>query len=170
MSYLQRRAKSTTNTHRTQNHVSYGITYLVRYSSSYLLVLLCTTNKTGGGRATAGEWCMYTANTAAALPAVIYLVHVFRTTWCIAILVLLCTTNTSVGARAKVGERRRASDMLYGHSNTAVPAVVSTFFRYLDRIYISSLLIAPVRNFFFFFTTRANFSAAASERRRTTYE
>ena len=38
------------------NQLSYGITYLVRYSSSYLLVLLlCTTNKTGGGRATVGE-------------------------------------------------------------------------------------------------------------------
>ena len=37
--------------------LSYGITYLVlvRYSSPYLLVLLWTTNKTGGGRATAGE-------------------------------------------------------------------------------------------------------------------
>ena len=55
VSYLQRRAESTTNTRSTQNHVSYGITCLVRYSSSYLLVLLCTTNKTGGGRTTAGE-------------------------------------------------------------------------------------------------------------------
>ena len=41
------------NKHSTQNHVSYGVIYLVpvRRSSSYLLVLLCTTNKTGGGRA-----------------------------------------------------------------------------------------------------------------------
>ena len=52
----------------------------------------------------------------------------------ISILVLLCTTNTSGGRRVKVGERRRASD-LDVHSNTAVPAVVSTFFRYIDRIY-----------------------------------
>ena len=113
VSYLQRRAESTTNTHNTQNHVRYGITYLVlvRYSSSYLLVLLCTTTKTGGGRATEGERCMYTANTAAALPVVIDYIHISRTTWCISVLVLLCTTYTSGSGREKVGERRRASDI-----------------------------------------------------------
>ena len=55
VSYFQRRAESTTNTRNTQNHISYGITCLLRYSSSYLLVLLCTTSKTGVGRATAGD-------------------------------------------------------------------------------------------------------------------
>ena len=36
-------------------HVSYGNSFPVRYISSDLLVLLCTSNKTGGGRATGGE-------------------------------------------------------------------------------------------------------------------
>ena len=49
-----------------KNQLSYGITYLVRCSSSYLLVLLCTTNKTGGGRATEGERCMYRSKYTAA--------------------------------------------------------------------------------------------------------
>ena len=81
VSYLQQRAESTTNIHGTQNHISDGITYLVRYSSSYLLELLCTTNKTGGGRATEGERCMYTANTSAALPAVTDYIYILRATY-----------------------------------------------------------------------------------------
>ena len=85
------------------------------------------------GRATEGERCMYTANTSAALPAVIDYTY-FRTKWCISILVLLCTTNTSGGGRAKVGERRNASDNMYAHSNTAVSAVVSTFFQYIHML------------------------------------
>ena len=60
---------------------------------------------------------------------------------------MLCTTNTSVAGPAKVGERRRAS-YVYVHSNTSVPAEVSTFFLFVDRIYISSLAPAPVRSFF----------------------
>ena len=64
-------------------------------------------------------------------------------------ILVLCTTNTSGGWRAKVGERRR--DV---HSNTAVPAVVSTLFS-VYRSYISSL--APARNLFLLLTTRKSF-------------
>ena len=99
--------------HSAQNHISYGITYLVRYSSSCIPAGTAVHNQqdrrraSDGGRATEGDICMYTANTAAALPAVIDYIHIFRTAWCISILVLqqLCTTNTGGGGRAKVGER-----------------------------------------------------------------
>ena len=103
--------------HSAQNHISYGITYLVRYSSSCIPAGTAVHNQqdrrraSDGGRATEGEICMYTANTAAALPAVIDYIHILRTAWCVSVLVLLCTTNTSGGGRAKVGERRRASDI-----------------------------------------------------------
>ena len=165
VSHLQRRAESTTNTQHTKpaklRH------YLPGTSQQFVPVGTAVHNQQDRRRASDGGRAMY-VHSKYSSSTCSGLYSCFRTTWCISILVVLCTTNTSGGGRAKVGERRRASDM-YVHSNTAVPAVVSTFFA-VCKIYISRL--APVRNSFLLFTTRTNFQRrrASDAGQATTYE
>ena len=114
MSYIQRRAESTTKTQH-KNKLSYGITSLVRYSSSHLLVLLCTTDKTGGGQATVGErrrasdvHSKYSSSTCSSR------LHTHFSNYMISINSRIAVYNQH--------ERRRASDggrAMYSYRNTA---------------------------------------------------
>ena len=109
-----------------KNQLSYGITYLVRCSSSYLLVLLCTTNKTGGGRAMYVHSKYSSSITCSNRLYIFFELHdVYQFWYCSS-----CVQPT----RAVAGERRWASDNMYVLSNTAVSAIVSTFFRYIHML------------------------------------
>ena len=111
MSYLQQRAESTTNTRSTQNHIKLRY-YLSGTGTLQQSVPAGTAvnnqqdrrRASDGGRATAGEQYMYTANTP--VPIVVYQVHIIRYKICI-------SSGTAVYNQY---ERRQASNV---HRNTA---------------------------------------------------
>ena len=165
MSYIQRRAESTTKTQH-KNKLSYGITSLVRYSSSHLLVLLCTTDKTGGGQATVGErrrasdvHSKYSSSTCSCR------LHTHFSNYMISINSRIAVYNQHERWRASEGGRATGDER---YLCTQQYSTISTFVS-VYRIYISSL--APVRFLFIYLRLVRIFSggerATAGKRRHT---